>query len=354
MWQDNKLCDLLEIDYPIIQAPMAGSTTPEMVSAASNAGALGSHGCAMHSKDQFLADMVEIEKQTSRSVNVNFFVHKSPQNMSIDAINDTLKAWYNKFEIDIIPEAIETNFPFNQEICNAVCAHSPKVASFHFGLPDATLVNQLKAKDIKILSSATSVKEAQWLEDNGVDAVIAQGYEAGGHSGWFLPRAGADLTGTMALVPRIVDAVKVPVIAAGGIADGRGIAAALMLGASGVQIGTAFVTTPESCANAVHKNALIDASGDDTMYSRAFSGRLARTVVNDYANSMKDKNQLPDFPIMNTITAPLKAASSQQNSPDAVALWSGQAAGLNRNITTEDLITTLVKETQNVLKSHAL
>lgn len=350
MWHDNRLCELFEIDHPIIQAPMAGATTPEMVSSASNAGALGSHGCAMHSKDQFLADMAEIKKQTSRSVNVNFFVHKSPQNMSGDTVNEALKAWYNKFEIETIPAAVETNFPFDQEMCDAVCSVSPKVASFHFGLPDATLINQLKAEGIKILSSATSVKEALWLEENGADAIIAQGFEAGGHSGWFLPRNGADLTGTMALVPRVVDAVSVPVIAAGGIADGRGIAASLMLSAEGVQIGTAFVTTQESCANAVHKNSLLDASGDDTMYSRAFSGRLARTVVNEYANSMESVKDLPDFPIMNTITAPIKNASLMQDKPDAVALWSGQAAGLNRNTTTENLISTLVKETRDRLK----
>jgi len=190
--------------------------------------------------------------------------------MSVDTVNEALKAWYNKFEIETIPEAVETNFPFDQNMCDAVCSVSPKVASFHFGLPDATLINQLKAEGIKIVSSATSVKEARWLEENGADAIIAQGFEAGGHCGWFLPRNGADLTRTMALVPRVVDADSVPVIAAGSIADGRGIAASLMLGASGVQIGTAFVTTLESCASAVHKNSLLDASGDDTMYSRAF------------------------------------------------------------------------------------
>lgn len=211
-------------------------------------------------------------------------------------------------------------------------------------------MGRVKQAGIIVLSSATSVAEARWLEERGADAVIAQGYEAGGHSGWFLPRGAANVAGTMALIPRMVDAVDVPVIAAGGIADGRGIAAALMLGAAGVQIGTAFLTTPESMAAPVHKAELLNASGDDTMLSKAFSGRNARTVVNDYASEMDTVTEWPDFPLVNAMTGPLRKTSAETDRPDAVALWSGQAVGLNREATTAQTVERLVAETRACLK----
>lgn len=351
MWHNERLTRLLGIEHPIIQAPMAGATTPEMAAAASNAGALGSLGCATFLPERTKAEARATQELTNHSINLNFFVHKPPRpdNARARRARERLAGWYEKLAAGEVPPAEATLFPFDADMCEAVLEVSPKVISFHFGLPEESLVRRLKDAGIVILSSATSVEEARWLEAHGADAVIAQGYEAGGHSGWFLDRGPAQVAGTMALVPRIADAVKLPVIAAGGIADGRGIAAALMLGADGVQIGTAFLNTPESMVPDVHKQALLAATGDDTMYTTAFSGRAARTVVNDFAAEMAEVDEWPDFPIGNSLTGPLRKASAQAGVPDAVSLWSGQAVGLNRETTTAELIRSLVEETRNSL-----
>lgn len=351
-WPDTRLRDLLNIDHPIVQAPMAGASSPDMAIAAASAGALGSLGCALQSPDQFIADATAARAGTNRALNYNFFVHKPPMDdpAKTAAVIGRLRPWYDMLGLGEPAAPRETHLTFNQDMCDVLLDHPPNVVSFHFGLPDKALVHQLKAKGCTILSSATSAAEARWLEQNGADAIIAQGYEAGGHNGWFLPRNGADVAGTMALVPRIVDAVSVPVIAAGGIADGRGIAAALMLGAAGVQIGTAFLATPECRSHDVHKDAVIDATGDDTMQTTAFSGRAARTITNDYAREMAQLADLPDFPLMNSATAPIRAATAKDGTGAAFALWAGQAVGLARAETTTEVVERLVTETRAVLK----
>ena len=351
MWKDKRLCDLLGIVHPIIQAPMAGASTPEMAVAVANAGGMGSLGCAMQTVDQVAQDMLQIRQHTNRAINLNFFVHPAPQanSKTADAAQKRLESWYETLDADDMPEAVETHFPFDAAMCDTVIRLAPKVVSFHFGLPDAAMIEALKNAGIVILSSATSEAEAIYLEENGADAIIAQSYEAGGHSGWFLPRGTAEVAGTMTLVPRIVDAVRVPVIAAGGIADGRGIAAALILGAAGVQIGTAFLATPECMASQTHKNALLSASGDGTMMSKAFSGRRARTIVNNYASEMAEVTDWPDFPIMNTLTGPIRKASVKADKPDAIALWSGQAVGLIRAESTTKVFERLVSETKTLI-----
>ena len=331
---------------------MAGASSPEMAIAAANTGALGSLGCALQTVDQVVADVSAAQSGTNRALNFNFFVHKPPQHDSIRhaAAMERLRPWYTMLGIEDVAEPAETHPTFNQTMCDALLDHAPNVVSFHFGLPDKSLVDQIKAKGCTILSSATSAAEAIWLEQHGADAIIAQGYEAGGHNGWFLPRNGSDVAGTMALVPRIVDAVSVPVIAAGGIADGRGIAAALMLGATGVQIGTAFLATPECRSHDVHKDAVIKATGDETMHTTAFSGRAARTITNDYARDMANVADWPDFPLMNAATGPLRAATAQDGTGEAFALWAGQAVGLVKQETTTEVIERLVAETNAVLQ----
>jgi len=351
MWKDKRLCDLLGVDHPIIQAPMAGASTPKMAVAAASAGGMGSLGCAMQTVEQVTQDMRQILQHTNRAINLNFFVHTPPcaAPQKAAAAQDRLELWYKRFDAGDMPAPKATHYPFDDAMCDAVIKLTPRVVSFHFGLPDAVMIAALKNAGIIILSSATSVAEARYLEENGADAIIAQSYEAGGHSGWFLPRGNAEVAGTMALVPRIVDAVNVPVIAAGGIADGRGIAAALMLGAAGVQIGTAFLATPECMASETHKNALLSASGDDTMMSKAFSGRRARTLVNKYASEMANVDDWPDFPIMNTLTGPIRKASAKADSPDAIALWSGQAVGLIRAASTTEVFEKLLAEVKELL-----
>ncbi|MCH8952410.1 MAG: nitronate monooxygenase [Proteobacteria bacterium] len=348
MWRDRRLCDLLGVTHPIIQAPMAGSDTAALAAAVANAGGLGSIGCAMMSPERFRAVYAEARAVTNRALNMNFFAHRAPGDDEQKAARARalLAPFFMEFDLGEVPEVAETNFPFGEAVFEAVLEARPRVVSFHFGLPGARFVAALKQAGTVILSTATTPAEARDLEARGVDAIIAQGWEAGGHHGYYLDPKGSQ-TGTMALVPQIVDAVGVPVIAAGGIADGRGIAAALALGAAGVQIGTAFLTTAEAGISAPHRAALLASDGSDTRPTRAFSGRPARGVVNRYMAAMAaHEDDLPDFPLMNTVTGPLRKASAGAGSPDFIALWSGQAVGLNREATAAELVETLVDETR--------
>jgi len=279
---------------------------------------------------------------------MNFFAHTVPgeDGQKAARARALLAPFYMDLDLGEVPEVTETIFPFGGAVFEAVLAARPRVVSFHFGLPEARFVTALKEAGTAILCTATTPAEARDLEARGVDAIIAQGWEAGGHHGFYLTAKGAQ-TGTMALLPQIVDAVNVPVIAAGGIADGRGIAAALVLGATGVQIGTAFLTCVESGAPAPHRAALMAADGSDTRPTKAFSGRPARGIVNRYMAAMEThEEELPDFPLMNSATGPLRKASAGAESPDFVALWSGQAVGLNRETTAAELVERLVDETR--------
>lgn len=351
MWSDRRLCDLLGIEHPIIQAPMAGSDTPALAAAVANAGGLGSIGCAMMSPERFRAVHAETAAATNRALNMNFSTHASPgyDEQKSARARALLAPFFMEMNLGEVPEVTETNLPFGEAVFEAVLEARPRIVSFHFGLPEQRFVTALKAAGSVILCSATTPNEARDLEARGVDAIIAQGWEAGGHHGYYLTDKGAEI-GTMALVPRIVDAVRVPVIAAGGIADGRGIAAALALGAAGVQIGTAFLTCTEAGIPAPHRAALMAADGSDTRPTTAFSGRPARGVVNRYMTAMAaHEGDLPDFPLMNTVTGPLRKASAEAGSPDFIALWSGQAVGLNRQGTAAELVEALVAETRAVL-----
>ncbi|HUS53363.1 MAG TPA: DUF561 domain-containing protein [Thermohalobaculum sp.] len=351
MWSDRRLCDLLGIEHPIIQAPMAGSDAPVLAAAVANAGGLGSIGCAMMSPDRFRAVYAETQAATNRALNMNFFCHASPSDDEQKAARarTLLAPFFMELDLREVPDVIETNLPFGEAIFEVVLAARPRVVSFHFGLPEQRYVTALQAAGSVILCSATTPSEARDLEARGVDAIIAQGWEAGGHHGYYLTDKGVQI-GTMALVPQIVDAVSLPVIAAGGIADGRGIAAALALGAAGVQIGTAFLTTAEAGIPAAHRAALLASDGSNTRPARAFSGRPAQGVVNRYMAAMEaHEGDLPDFPLMNTVTGPLRKASAEAGSPDFIALWSGQAVGLNRQGTAAELVERLVAETEATL-----
>lgn len=352
MWTDSRLMDLLGLEHPIIQAPMAGSTTPAMAAAAANAGCLGSLGCAMMTPEVYRAEFAATRQGTNRRINMNFFCHKPPREDAekAAAAQGWLAPFYSEHGIDSMPDLRATHFPYGAELHEEVLASHPGVVSFHFGLPEQTFVDELKADNAIILCSATTAAEARDLESRGVDVIIAQGWEAGGHHGFYLSDRPAQI-GTMALVPAVVDAVSVPVVAAGGIADGRGIVAAMALGAAGVQIGTAFLTAEEAGAPEVHKKALMDSDGSDTRPTRAFSGRPARGVINRYMDALEPyEDVLPDFPLMNTLTGPLRKASAAADSPDMVSLWSGQAVGLNRRGTVAETVERLVCEARAVLE----
>lgn len=356
MWPTKKLTELLGIEHAIIQAPMAGASTPALAAAISNAGGLGSLGCALQTPDAFRAEFLATRDATNRPVHVNFFAHGEPEPDAEKEAQATrlLAPFYKEMNIGAVPPAKATHFPFNSAMLEAVLEVRPQIVSFHFGLPDDTFIHAIKEAGIVLLSSATSVREAVDLEARGVDAVIAQGWEAGGHRGTYLSSLEGARAGTMSLVPQVVDAVSVPVIAAGGIADGRGIAAAFALGASGVQMGTAFLTCGEAGIPQIHKDILMAAKDDDTRLTKAFSGRPARGIVNRYIEEMAPhENELPDFPLVNTMTGPLRKASAAQGKGDFMALWSGQSVGLNRDMPATELFTTLLAETKAAFRSYA-
>lgn len=348
MWPDTRIQDLLGIELPIIQAPMAGPVLSEMVIAVAEAGGLGSLPCALLSPDQFRTELGKVRQGTSKPINVNFFCHKPPMQ---DA--DREMTWRRRLadyyvELGLDPQApvpISNRTPFDSELCELVEECRPEIVSFHFGLPEATLLDRVKATGAKILSSATTVAEARWLEDRGCDAIIAQGVEAGGHRGMFLTDDIATQVGTMALVPQVADAVKVPVIAAGGIADARGIVAAFALGAAAVQIGTTYLFCPEARIATPHRQALREARDDETVLTNVFTGRPARGILNRIVREVGPISALaPAFPLAGGALAPLRSASEPSGSGDFMSLWSGQSARLGRELPAGELTRCLAAE----------
>ena len=341
MWPDRRLLDLFETELPIVLAPMAGIMDAELVIAAAQGGALGSLPCAMLSAEKAREQVNIIRQRVSAPLNMNFFCHKP-----VDADPRREAGWKQRLapyykELGLDPAApinAANRAPFDGAMCEVVEELKPEVVSFHFGLPDQALLKRVKAAGSVVIACATIVREAIWLEEHGADAIIAQGAEAGGHRGMFLTEDLAEQPGTFALVPQVVDAVKVPVIAAGGIADGRGIAAAFALGASGVQIGTAYLRCPESRVIGPARVALAQARDDSTVITNVMTGRPARGVAN---RVMRDLGPIspdaPAFPHAATALAPLKAAAEKLGKVDFTNLWAGQAVRLGREMPAAEL-----------------
>ena len=334
-WPDRRLLDLLKLDIPIIQAPMAGSDSVRLARTVSSTGALGSLACALLSPEEVRQAADALRHGMTRKFNLNFFCHKmtAPDTAARQRWKHFLRPHYERLGLKIESVAeTRLRLPFNDEMCAAVEEVRPEVVSFHFGLPEPGLIERLKRLGIRILSSATSVREAKWLASRGCDAIIAQGVEAGGHRGMFLETNIATQLGLFALLPQVTDAVSVPVIAAGGIADARGIVAALSLGASGVQLGTAYLFCPEANVSPLYRRALEQAGDMGTALTNLFSGRPARGILNAYlqeAGPMSDA--APAFPYAATLVAPLRAASERAGSLDYMQLWAGQAAALAKS-----------------------
>lgn len=352
MGPDRRLIERFGIDLPIIQAPMAGACGSGMAIAVSEAGGLGSLPCALLDPAKARAEVAAIRQRTGKPFNLNFFTHTParPDPAREAEWKKALAPYYAAFDID--PDAAGTaNLrPFADEMCAVVEDLRPRVASFHFGLPAADLVDRVKAAGSLVVSSATTVAEARWLEDHGCDAIIAQGYEAGGHRGLFLTDELAGQVGTMALVPQIVDAVKVPVIAASGIGDGRGIVAAMALGAAAVQVGTAYLFTPEALITDLHRTALGEAGDRLTALTNVFSGRPARSLVNRVMRELGPmSDRAPAFPTAGGALAPLKARAEAEGSSDFSSLWSGQAASLGRTAGAGELTLRLAEEARETL-----
>jgi len=324
------LRDLLGIEHPIIQAPMAGVQGGALAVAVSNAGGLGSLPCAMLGVDAMREELATLRARSTRPVNVNFFCHRRPE-PSLERERrwqELLSPYFEEHGIDAgaIP-AGPARLPFSGEVVDVLEEFRPAVVSFHFGLPSADLLARVRSWGARILSSATTVDEARWLEARGVDAIIAQGLEAGGHRGLFLSDDLSTQMGTFALVPQIVRAVHVPVIAAGGIADAKGVAAAMALGAAGAQIGTAYLLCPEATTSAVHRAALKSDAARFTAITNVFTGRPARGIVNRLIRELGPISvAAPEFPLAASAVMPLRASAERLGSDDFSPLWAGQNA----------------------------
>lgn len=350
MWPDRRLCDLFDIEHPIIQAPMALTDTPALASAVSNAGGLGSLGCGEMAPAEISRAISNIRLGTNRPFNVNFFIGDGLQTdpATLAATRERLRPWYERLGLGEPPLALGDGCTgFDDARLALALDLRPRVMSFHFGVPQPAAIAALKSAGIVLMSTATHVAEARALEAAGMDAIIAQGWEAGGHRGSHRPAAPMDGVGTMALVPQIVDAVSLPVIAAGGIGDGRAIAAALALGAAGVQMGTAFLRCPEAATDAAWRARLRDATDRDTMVTDAISGRCARVLRSRYAEAMERHRQpLPAFIQMYALSMPIIDAADDD---DASFHIFGQAAALAREQGAAATIDRLVRETGSVL-----
>jgi len=326
---------LLGISLPVIQAPMAGSQGSALAIAVSNAGGLGSLPCAMLGPDALRGELEALRAGSGRPYNVNFFCHTPPApDAAREALwRQALAPYYAEFGID--PAGIAPGpgrAPFTAEIAELIAPYRPPVVSFHFGLPSADLLARVKSWGARVLSSATTVDEARWLEDHGADVIIAQGNEAGGHRGIFLSEDVDTQAGTFALLPQVVAAVRVPVVAAGGIADARTVAAARALGAAGVQAGTAFLLCPEASTSAVHRAALKRPAAH-TALTNLFSGRPARGIVNRIVRELGPVSAAaPAFPLATAAIAPLRAKAEAQGSGEFSPLWCSQNASACREL----------------------
>jgi nitronate monooxygenase len=341
MWPDRRLIELFKIELPIVQAPVAGAMNWELAAEVAAAGGLGSLPCAMLNPEQVRSEMGKIRARTKNPINLNFFCHTPPvpNNTREARWRDRLAPYYRELAVDpAAPIPSSNRTAFDAVMCDVVEETKPDVVSFHFGLPAEPLLGRLKAAGFPVMSSATTAAEARWLEERGVAAVIAQGYEAGGHRGMFLSDDLAAQVGTFALIPQVVDAVKVPVIAAGGVTDARGIAAAFALGAAGVQMGTAYLWSPEAKISAPHRAALRSGRDDGTAVTNLMTGRPARGFVNRVMRDIGPISDVaPEFPLAAGALAPLRAKAEAQGSGDFSPLWAGQAASLGRTLPAGEL-----------------
>jgi nitronate monooxygenase len=341
------LLETLGIDLPIIQAPMAGVSSPAMAAAVANAGALGSIGVGATDADGASRMIAETRARSNRSLHVNVFCHRPPQ---ADAAREAawieqLRPQFAKFGAQ--PPArlreIYRSFSEDDAMLTALVAARPRVVSFHFGLPPAERIRALRAAGIVLIASATSVAEGRAAVSAGVQAVVAQGYEAGGHRGVFDPDASDDRLGTLALTRLLVHNLDVPVIAAGGIMDGAGISAALRLGAAAAQLGTAFIACPESEADAGYRALLASDAANHTVMTRAISGRLARCLANEFTRFAADVSHqaIPAYPIAYDAGKALNAAAKAAGETRFGAHWAGQGAPLAKALPAAKLVAEL-------------
>jgi nitronate monooxygenase len=349
-WPDDRLIRLLGIAHPIIQAPMVGATSTDLMIGAMEGGALGSLPCGTMAADEVRDAVRVVRQKIGGPINLNFFCHVLSADADDASWRAALKPFYAEHGIEPGGPPPPLRAPFGEEMCALVEELRPEVVSFHYGLPETGLLARVRASGAAILSSATTVPEARLLERMGCDAIIAQGSEAGGHRGWFDTDAVETQIGTFALVPQVVDAVDLPIIAAGGIADSRGIAAALALGAAGVQIGTAYLFADEAPISAAYRAALQSERARRTVLTNAFSGGLARGIPNRLTDAVGAITALvPPFPHASTALAPLRKSSEARGEDGFTPLWAGQAAPLGRRRPAREITGDLARGTLALL-----
>ena len=346
------LVERLRLDHPILQAPMAGgATTPELVTAVSEAGALGFVGAAYMTPDAITKAAADIRSRTRRPFGINLFapMHPPPESGDLQRMLELLGPAHAELGLPP-PSAPGASQPSFADQLEAVLESGASVFSFTFGLLPGAAIDQLKARGMVVIGTATTVDEAVQLEASGVDAVVAQGSEAGAHRGTFGTSFEAAMIGTVALVPQVVDAVQVPVIASGGIMDGRGIAASLVLGAQAAQLGTAFLTCHEAGIPDSHKEAILAAHEDHTRLTRAFSGRPARGIVNRLMDDIDvEADAILGFPLQNALTRPVRSAAAERDDARYLSLWAGQGIRMARRLPAAELVAALVDETAAAL-----
>jgi nitronate monooxygenase len=356
---NNEVTELLQIKYPIIQAPMAGGvTTSKLVAEVTSCGGLGTIGAGYMTPIQLREQIREIKQLTDHFFGINLFVPNefivtedevNVANQLLHPIREELNLLqYDNIEIPIMNRVMET---FKTQI-NIIIEEKIPVCSFTFGIPPKEVIDELKKHNIILIGTATTVEEAIAIEKAGMDIVVAQGSEAGGHRGHFINGFQESLIGLMSLIPQVVDKVSIPVIAAGGIMDGRGLMASLCLGAKGVQMGTAFLTCVESGAHKLQKEAILEAKEDQIVMTRAFSGKWARGIKNKFILDMqKQEMSFPDFPVQNSLTQSIRKASTQQNNRNYMSLWSGQSPRLAKNQTVKSLMTNIISEATGIKRN---
>lgn len=352
----NRLLTDLKIKHPIIQAPMALADSPALVAAISNQGGLGSLGAGAFEPEQIRQKIQEIRSLTDQPFNINLFAPTQSVIYSNDEIKEAVIAlnfFRKKLGIPNIEEIeIKPSATFEEKLA-VILEEKVPIFSFTFGILPSETIQKIKSNGIKVIGTATTVQEAKLLEKSGVNIIVAQGYEAGGHRGTDLKMTSIDnaLIGTMVLVPQIVDAVQVPVIASGGIMDGRGIVAALALGASGVQMGTAFLTCPESSIHPKHRESLLASTDESTTLTNVFTGRMARSINNDFIIEMENRNfPILSFSYQRTLVKDILENAKKQNNPEYMSLWAGQGSALCRNKSASELFKQLLVESNALLK----
>jgi len=353
------MMQLLKIRYPIIQAPMAGgATTTALVAAVSNAGGLGSIAGAYLAPETLRTEIKKVRQISDQPFSVNLFVPEpiKKNDTKLRNMMDFLNAYCRHIGYPAIepPQNIDYEKIFQEKI-NILLEEKVPAVSFTFGIPSSNIIQTLKANNIIIFGTATTVNEGILLAQAGCDIIVAQGSEAGGHRGTFQGAHNAALIGTMALIPQMVDSLDIPVIAAGGIMDARGLVAALSLGAAGVQMGTAFLTCTESGIHPAYKKAILNSTEESTVLTSSFSGKPARGIHNKFIHDLaqyEHENNIPDFPLQNELTKQIRAAAAQHNDINYMSLWAGQGTRLNKSMPAEQLIQNLVKDVCGILQKN--